>query len=133
MAKRKTKGKVIAPLAKGPSRRMRTMPTHANQIRAWRLFRKIETQHELSALTKAHDPLGKGVPRVTITRLESGAYRYNQEQVEIIGRALGVAPRDLIGTNPFEAGDIFAIYAGLNSEDKARAKLILVPPKKPKK
>lgn len=99
----------------------RNVVAYGNNIRNWRLFRKIELQRDLAELAAIHDPNGKGFSRVTITRLENGECRYNEDHLFILGRALGCAPRDLIGTNPFDAGDIFAIYAGLSDEDRALA------------
>lgn len=99
----------------------RNVTAPGNNIRNWRLFRKIELQRDLAELTAIHDPSGKGFNRVTITRLENGECRYNEDHLFILGRALGCAPRDLIGTNPFDAGDIFAIYADLSDDDRALA------------
>lgn len=96
-------------------------PRYSNHIRAWRLFRDITRQEDLAKLTIRFDPKRKGVPRETITRLENGSYRYNEDQLSMIGKALRVAPRDLIGTDPYNSGDIFAVYAGLSADDKAKA------------
>lgn len=103
----------------------RKPPSNGNNIRNWRLFRGIAKQEDLAHLTIMNDPKGKGLDRVCITRLENGEARYNERHLAILSRALRVAPRDLIGTNPFDAGDIFAVYVGL-SESKKRiaAKLI---------
>lgn len=101
--------------------RLRTAPAYSNQIRNWRLFRGIEKIADLAEMTKAHDPEGKGIDRVSITRLECGTARYNEDHLVILSRTLSVSQRDLIGTNPFDAGDIFAVYAGLSASDKRRA------------
>lgn len=106
--------------------RTMTISTKANNIRNWRLFRGIATQRELAALTERADPKGVGLQRVTICRLENGDGRYNQDHIEILAKTLRVSPRDLIGTDPMDAGDVFAIYAGLPEEKKRRAiKLML--------
>lgn len=89
-------------------------------IKAWRLFRKFKTQTALSEATKAHDPKGKGLPRVTLLRLENGLTRLNQGHLEILSNTLRVSQRDLLGTDPNASGDIFSIYAGL-SEPKKKA------------
>lgn len=96
-------------------------PRHANFIRSWRLFRDVRTQDDLATATIGFDPKRKGVLRETITRLENGSYRYNEDQLNLIGKALRVAPRDLIGTDPYNSGDIFAVYAGLSEADRAKA------------
>jgi len=92
-----------------------------NYIRSWRLFRGIATQHELTALSKARDPEGKGLSREVICRLETGELRYNEDHLRILALALTVSVRDLIGTDPNDSGDIFAIYAALSNADKRRA------------
>lgn len=91
-----------------------------NNIRNWRLFLKIPEQADLAALTVKVDPNGKGLDRPCIVRLESGTARYNESHLAILSRAMGVSPRDLIGTNPFDSGDIFAVYAGLTAAKKRR-------------
>lgn len=96
-------------------------PAATNNIRNWRLFRGIATQKELAVMTIAYDPAGKGLPRVSICRLETGEVRYNQDHIDILSRTLRVSPRDLIGTNPYDAGDIFAVYAGLSEAEKRKA------------
>lgn len=105
-----------------PNYRTKVAATEGNNIRNWRLFRGIETQKELAALTIPHDPRGKGVLREAICRLEKGDARYNEDQIKLLAAALKTTPRDLIGTNPFDAGDVFALYAGLSDADKERAK-----------
>lgn len=96
-------------------------PDAQNHIRNWRLYRGIKTQKELAELSIAHDPEGQGVIRGVICRLESGNTRYHAEHIAILSRTLRCSPRDLIGTNPNDAGDIFAVYAGLSEADKRRA------------
>lgn len=54
-----------------------------HNIQNWRLFRGVETQTELSRLTKLHDKTGKGIERFVISRLEKGERRYNQDQLEL--------------------------------------------------
>ena len=92
-----------------------------NFIRAWRLYRNFETQEDLANETKKHDPKGEGLARNVICRLETSAYRWNMDHIKILAETLGCAPRDLIGTNPFDAGDIFMIY---NKASKAQRKQI---------
>lgn len=106
-------------------RSTKQVPRHSNFIRAWRIFRAITRQEDLAKLTIRFDPKRKGVLRETITRLENGSYRYNEDQLAMIGKALRVAPRDLIGTDPHNSGDIFAVYAGLSDEDKTKALQLL--------
>lgn len=101
-----------------PSGRIRKPAAAGNNIRNWRLFRMIAKQDDLAKLTIINDPKGKGLDRVCITRLENGEVRYNEDHIAILSRTLGVSPRDLIGTNPYDAGDIFAVYAGLSEKDK---------------
>ena len=101
-----------------------------NNIRNWRVFRGVKTQGELAELTKGYDPSGKGLTRATVCRLESGELRWNEDQIIMLSQTLRVQPRDLIGTNPFNSGDIFAIYAGLSERKQKQAiKLIqqLIP------
>lgn len=117
MTKKKT-----GPRAK---RATRQPARRSNFIRAWRLFRAVTRQEDLAQLTVRFDPKRKGVLRETITRLENGIYRYNEDQLALIGKALRVAPRDLIGTDPYNSGDIFAVYAGLSEDDKAKALALL--------
>lgn len=100
---------------------LRTPAAIGHHIRSWRLFKGIKHQKDLARLTKRKDPAGVGLTRSTIIRLENGDTRYNQEHLHILGVTLGVAPRDLIGTDPFDSGDIFALYAGMSASDKARA------------
>lgn len=104
-----------------PSHGTVTAASTTNQIRNWRLFRKIALQRTLSEMSVAHDPLGIGVSRVNIVRLENGEARWNEDHIMILSRTLGCTPRDLIGTNPFDSGDIFAVYAGLSPSAKRRA------------
>lgn len=105
--------------------RLRSAAPYSNQIRNWRIFRGIERIADLAALTKLHDPKGKGFDRVSITRLENCTARYNEDHLIILSKALNVSQRDLVGTNPNDAGDIFAVYAGLSDAKKRRiAKLI---------
>lgn len=101
-------------------RRPKTEATTDNNIRNWRLFKGVETHDELCDMTVKVDKKGRGVNRVTLSRLESGWMRYNQDQVELIATALGVSPGDLISTNPYKAGDIFTIYALASVEDRRK-------------
>lgn len=103
-----------APLTKNMARRP---AAESNNIRNWRLFRKLAKQSDLAKLA--------GLPSASISRLETGEMGYNQKHIHILARALGVAPRDLIGTNPFDAGDIFAVYAGLSDDDKRLAAALM--------
>lgn len=105
--------------------RTMTEATEANHIRNWRLFRGIATQGELALRTQQADPKREGLQRVTISRLESGECRYNQDHLEILARTLRVSERDLIGTNPFNTGDVFAIYAGLPDGKKRQVMKLL--------
>lgn len=98
-----------------------TRASATNNIRNWRLFRNISLQRTLAEMSVAHDPLGIGVSRVNIVRLENGEARWNEDHIMILSRTLGCTPRDLIGTNPFDSGDIFAVYAGLSPSAKRRA------------
>jgi transcriptional regulator with XRE-family HTH domain len=99
-----------------------TQASSSNQIRNWRIFRGYQSHQELAAATQAADPSGKGILRATICRLESGTLRYTEEKIELLAKTLQVAPRDLIGTNPNNAGDIFAIYAQLPPRQQAQLK-----------
>lgn len=94
-------------------------------IKAWRLFRTFKTQTALSEATRAHDPEGKGLPRVTLLRLEKGLTRLNQGHLEILSNTLRVSQRDLLGTDPNASGDIFSIYAGLSMSKKKAAQKFL--------
>lgn len=96
-----------------------------NFIQAWRLFRNIPSQQELARLTIAHDPDGKGLERATINRLETGVASYREEHIAILSKTLRVSPRDLIGTDPYNSGDIFMVYAGLSAADKRRTQKFL--------
>lgn len=107
------------------AKKQRARSAAANNIRNWRLFRGIERQEDLAELVLRCDPKGVGLPRVSITRLENGDQRYNEHHIKLLCLALRVAPRDLIGTNPFDAGDIFAIYSGL-TDAKKRAAIKLI-------
>lgn len=111
----------------GPRKRRsdRRKPRNTNFIHAWRLFRGLKRQQDLADATKRADPKRKGLTRETITCLENGVYIYNERTLALIAKALRVAPRDLIGTDPYNSGDIFAVYAGLSDEDKAKALALL--------
>lgn len=85
--------------------------SRSNNIRNWRIFKGIQTHQELSSLTAAVDENGKGINRVCISRLESSEMRYHEDHIELLSKALRVTPSDLIGTNPFDSGSVFAIYA----------------------
>lgn len=102
-------------------RKVEKSAADGNNIRNWRLYRNLATQQALADLTVAHDPSGRGIQRGAICKLESGEVRYNEDQIDILAAALRVAPRDLIGTNPFSATDIFALYAGLSERKKRKA------------
>lgn len=123
----------VTGMARG--RQLRTPVADNNNVRNWRLFRGIATQESLANLTAACDPDGKGISRVVILKLENGEQRYNEAQITLLARALSVAPRDLIGTNPYDAGDIFAVYAGLPDPAKRRmlklARALRLTPKRP--
>lgn len=95
--------------------------TDTNFIRSWRLFRGFESHDALSKATVAHDPAGEGLSRSCILRLETGETKYHQGHLAILSNTLRVAERDLIGTDPYNAGDIFALYAGMTAADKRRA------------
>lgn len=128
MAKsRKTSAANEVGLLRGPATNapLRTQAAAGNNIRNWRLFRGIPKHGALAALTAQYDPKGKGINRVSLLRLENGEGRYNEDHLRLLSLALRVAPRDLIGTNPFDAGDIFAIYAGFSDEQKLRAAQML--------
>lgn len=107
--------------ANQPSNGTITRASTTNNIRNWRLFRKVALQRTLAEMSVAYDPLGIGVSRVNIVRLENGEARWNEDHIMILSRTLGCTPRDLIGTNPFDSGDIFALYAGLSPSAKRRA------------
>ncbi|HEV8492937.1 MAG TPA: helix-turn-helix transcriptional regulator [Candidatus Angelobacter sp.] len=123
---------VTTDIEKRPMRPIRTEPAEENNIRNWRLYRKIATQEDLAELTKKHDPKKKGLDRITILRLENGETRYHAGHLEILSRALQAAPGDLIRLNPFNTDDPAVVLAGLPPEDQARAKIV-VPPKAPKR
>lgn len=99
--------------------------TDQNYIRSWRLYRGLKMQKDLAELTKSVDPYGVGLDRVTICRLETGQMQYNETHLKLISHALRVAPRDLIGTDPFNSGDIFKLYA--DTPLPLRRKLTLSP------
>lgn len=80
-------------------------------------------QKDLAELTKISDPFSVGLDRVTICRLETGQMQYNETHLKLISHALRVAPRDLIGTNPFDSGDIFKQYADLPRSLRRKATL----------
>jgi transcriptional regulator with XRE-family HTH domain len=60
-------------------------------LRDWRKWRGL-TQTKLSELS--------GVTRPTVTRLENGKVRYNQDQLELLSAALGTKPWHLIAIDP---------------------------------
>lgn len=105
--------------------RLRTEPSYSNNIRNWRIFRKIEKISDLADMIAAQYPDVRGLDRVGITRLETCTVRYNEDHLTILSKVLQVSPRDLIGTNPFDAGDIFAIYAGLSDDEKTSLLAVL--------
>jgi transcriptional regulator with XRE-family HTH domain len=125
---RRGKKPAVAPIES----RTRIAASSGNNIRNWRLFKGLAKQEDLARLTQLHDPERIGIPRVTICRLESGETRYNEDHLRLISSALGVSPRDLIGTNPFDAGDIFAVYEGLSWADKRAAMKLLTTLTRPK-
>lgn len=114
----------------GAGSKLQLPATPDNNIRNWRLFRKYPSQEALAKATIAADPDGVGVARGVINRLESGDYRYHQDHIRVLSLTLKCSPRDLIGTNPFDAGDIFVVYAGLSEADKRRALKLLSQLKK---
>lgn len=105
--------------------RIKNPATKDNQIRNWRLFKGVAMQRDLAKLTALHDPKRKGIPRVTICRLETGEQQYSEWHLALISKALGVSRGDLIDTNPYDAGDIFAVYAVLSDADKRKALKLL--------
>lgn len=128
MAKRKKPGAPDGDGAAPAVFRARREAATDNNIRNWRLFRGLARQEDLAALTLKHDPQGRGIQRPTLIRLETGELQYNAGHLRLISLALGVAPRDLIGTNPNDAGDIFAVYSGLPEADKPRATIVVTGP-----
>lgn len=126
------KDKDGAEAAVRPSR-LRLEAAPDNNIRNWRLFRKIERHDDLANLTVMHDPEGVGISRVNLCRLETGELRWNRDHITILSRTLGVAPGDLIGINPFNSGDVFAVYASLSLVDKQRAVITISVPPKPQR
>lgn len=101
------------------------LPSMTNQFRSWRVFRGYPNQNALALATQIVDPAGAGFTRATICRLESGALKYSENHIELLSLTLKVAPRDLIGTDPFNSGDIFAVYAGLSKSKQRRAEALL--------
>jgi transcriptional regulator with XRE-family HTH domain len=112
--------KKAAPVAIAPNKRLRKEPTPDNQIRNWRLWRKIEKQDDLAQLTQKFDPEGKGLERATIIRLEIGATRVNADHIKLLAPALDVPPTWLISVNPWDRMDPFAVYADLTDADKQK-------------
>lgn len=94
----------------------REVPTHF--IKAWRIARNFKTHSALADATKAHDPEGKGIPRVSILRLENGVTRPNQWHLKLLSNTLRVSQGDLLSTDPNNSGDIFSIYAALSAPKK---------------
>lgn len=117
------KPSTIKASAKMPAEPAQPIPT--SNIANWRLFRGITSQRILANMVKEKFPAAKGLDRVSICRLESGTARWNEDHIAILSSVLECQPGDLISTNPFEAGDIFALYAGLSATDKRRALKLL--------
>lgn len=102
---------------KQPATRVLMAATSKNNIRNWRLFRGIKNHGALAKLTEGVDG-GIAMTRATICRLESGKLRYREDQLDVLAVVLKCTPTDLIGTDPFNAGDIFTIYRRLTGHAK---------------
>jgi|SRR5215472_13219101 len=101
--------------------RTRTKAAEGHNIRNWRIYKGYATHEALALATVKYDPKGLGIARNVIGRLESGDYAYHQRHIDILAKTLGVAPRDLIGTDPFNSGDIFTVYALANLRQRKEA------------
>lgn len=74
--------------------------TQTNNIRAWRLYRKMPCQKDLAEATRRVDPSHKGLDRVTICRLESGAMRFHETHLAMLAAALSCEPWQLLCNQP---------------------------------
>jgi|SRR5215469_3377809 len=93
---------------------IRSAASTKNNIRNWRLFRKIRTHGELSARTFRLRGR-EGILRPTISRLETGKLDYRQSQLETLAIVLECSPAELISVNPFHWGDdALGIYYSLS-------------------
>lgn len=90
-----------------------TVPAKGNFIRAWRLYRKIPKQETLASMANVRRP--------TLSRLENGGMKYRQDIIERLATALACTPKDLIGTDPNNMGDVFEIYAKLDPSKREAA------------
>ena len=102
----------------------KTEATPGNFIRAWRLHRNFKSHGELADHTVTVDPEGRGINRVTISRLESGITRYNQSQLELLGKALDIPAGDLISRDPNKKPTIVEIYEAMNAAQKKQLEAV---------
>lgn len=91
----------------------RSKASSDNFIRAWRIYRGYDTQEALC--------LHLSINSSVLSRLESGALQYRQWHLKLLSNFLNVSPRDLIGTDPFDGGDVFSLYAKLSPRKRAKA------------
>lgn len=106
------KAKTTKPVPPPPNYEPRLASAKTNTIRKWRVFRGIKSQGELAK--KAN------LTRATVSRLESGQLRYNEDRLKSLARVLKCETWELIRTDPTDRGDIFNIYRGLSDAAKKR-------------
>lgn len=112
---------------------VRTEASEKHFIRAWRIFRGYAFQQDLAEDIQKNLPklsklfpylsIGKGkngFTRATISRIESGSLRYNEDQLDVLAYMLKTTPGDLIKTDPYNSGSIFLIYPHLTAAQKKK-------------
>ena len=85
-------------------------------FKEWRDFRGLTQEQATSRL---------GWSQSKISRIESGATPYNQDDLEAAAEAYNCEPGDLIGVDPFKAGEIVDLMRLINEKNKDQAIRVL--------
>jgi transcriptional regulator with XRE-family HTH domain len=91
--------------------------SHKHYIRQWRKFRGM-TQEQLAERV--------GVVRAQLSKIETGARKYDQEFLELAAVALGCEITDLLGRDPTQPQSIMSIWDQVPAESRDQARAVLL-------
>lgn len=92
------------------------MERQPHYIREWRKYRALSLE-QLSVVT--------GMSHPALSRLERGLRPYTQRSLDVVARALGCTPADLIMRDPWAGEDIWQLWASLRPDERDQALTIL--------
>jgi transcriptional regulator with XRE-family HTH domain len=85
-------------------------------FKEWREFRGLTQDQATGRLNWSQSK---------ISRIESGATPYNQDDLEAAAEAYSCEPGELIGVDPFKAGEVFDLMRLINEKNKDQAIRVL--------